>query len=68
MIEKIKVFFQNKIVKTVAWAVVSVDVAALIIGGARTVKVSGGIVCTAGVIAAAALAIAVIAERIGNKK
>ena len=64
MLDKIKAFFANKIVKIVAWVILALDVTALIIGGATTVEITDGIALIAGVIAAVALVIAFIAERV----
>lgn len=64
MFQKIKDFFSSKVVKIVAWVVLALDVTALIIGGATTVKITDGIALIAGVIAAVSLVIAFIAERV----
>lgn len=42
--DKIKAFFQNKIVKLVAWIVLALDVVVLIIGGATSAEIGSGAV------------------------
>ena len=62
--DKIKAFFNNTIVKVVAWVILALDVVALILGGASVAEISKGVELTVGIISAVALLIAFIADKI----
>ena len=62
--DKIKAFFQNKIVKLVAWIVLALDVVVLIIGGATSAEIGSGVELVAGIVAAIATLVAFIASKI----
>ena len=66
--DKIKAFFNNKIVKIVAWVVLALDVVLLILGGASVAEIGKGVELVAGIISAVALFIAFIASKIGKKE
>lgn len=65
--DKIKAFFQNKVVKVIAWVVLALDVIALIIGGATQVEITDAVGLVAGIVGAFALLIVFIAERVSKK-
>ena len=58
--DKIKAFFQNKIVKIFAWVILALDVVALIVGGATKDEITNGIALTIGIIGAVTALIAFI--------
>jgi len=60
MIEKIKAFFQNKMVKAVCMALFCLSTAGLIIGGLTAEAVSGIVVAVVAIIAAVSALIAYI--------
>lgn len=62
--DKIKAFFQNVIVKTIAWILLAVSSVVLIIGGATAETISGGIALIAGAVTAVAAIINFIASQI----
>ena len=62
--DKIKAFFQNKIVKLVAWIVLALDVVVLIIGGATSAEIGSGVELVAGIVSAVALLVVFIASKI----
>jgi hypothetical protein len=64
MFEKIKSFFQKKVVRTVSWIVFSLAVVALIIGGANIETIKGGAVLAVAIVAAAGALIAFISEQV----
>lgn len=66
--DKIKAFFNNKIVKIVAWVVLALDVVLLILGGASVAEIGKGVELVAGIISAVALLIAFIASLINKGK
>lgn len=66
--DKIKAFFNNKIVKIVAWVVLALDVVLLILGGASVAEIGKGVELVAGIVSAVALLIAFIASKIGKKE
>jgi len=61
---KIKAFFNNKIVKIVAWVVLALDVVVLILGGATSAEIGSGVELVAGIVAAIAALVAFIASKI----
>ena len=66
--DKIKAFFNNKIVKIVAWVVLALDVVLLILGGASVAEIGKGVELTAGIVSAVALFIAFIASKVNKGK
>lgn len=66
--DKIKAFFNNKIVKIVAWVVLALDVVLLILGGASVADIGKGVELTAGIVSAVALLIAFIASKVNKGK
>ena len=66
--DKIKAFFQNKIVKIVCWVVLAFDVVGLILGGASVAEIGKGTELVAGIISAVALLIAFIADKVNKDK
>jgi hypothetical protein len=62
--DKIKAFFNNKIVKIVAWVVLALDVVVLILGGATSAEIGSGVELVAGIVGAIALFIAFVAGKI----
>ena len=60
--DKIKAFFNNKIVKIVAWVVLALDVVLLILGGASVAEIGKGVELVAGIVSAVALFVAFIAS------
>jgi hypothetical protein len=61
---KIKAFFNNTIVKVVAWVLLAVVSVVLILGGASVVDISNGVELVAGIVAAIAALVAFIASKI----
>ena len=45
--DKIKAFFQNKIVKIVCWVILALDVVGLILGGVSVAEIGKGVELTA---------------------
>jgi hypothetical protein len=66
--DKIKAFFNNKIVKIVAWVILALDVVMLILGGASVAEIGKGVELVAGIISAVALFIAFIASKVNKEK
>ena len=66
--DKIKAFFQNKIVKIVCWVVLAFDVVGLILGGTSVAEIGKGTKLVAGIISAVALLIAFIADKVNKDK
>ena len=66
--DKIKAFFNNKIVKIVAWVILAIDVVMLILGGASVAEIGKGVELVAGIISAVALFIAFIASKVNKEK
>ena len=62
--DKIKAFFNNTIVKVVAWVLLAVVSVVLILGGASVVDISNGAELVAGIVAAVAALVAFIASKI----
>jgi hypothetical protein len=62
--DKIKAFFNNTIVKVVAWVLLAVVSVVLILGGASVVDISNGVELVAGIVAAIAALVAFIASKI----
>ena len=62
--DKIKAFFNNKIVKVVAWVVLALDVVVLILGGASVAEIGKGVELVAGIVSAVALLVVFIASKI----
>lgn len=62
--DKIKAFFQNKIVKIVSWVILALDVVALILGGASVAEIGKGVELVAGIVSAVALLVVFIASKI----
>ena len=61
---KIKAFFNNTIVKVVAWVVLALDVVVLILGGASVAEIGKGVELVAGIVSAVALLVVFIASKI----
>lgn len=66
--DKIKSFFQNKIVKIIAWVLLCLSSVILIIGGATVESVSAGITLTAGIVTAVSGLVMFIASMIKDKE
>ena len=62
--DKIKAFFNNTIVKVVAWVILALDVVVLILGGASVAEIGKGVELVAGSVSAVALLVAFIASKI----
>ena len=62
--DKIKAFFNNTIVKVVAWVLLAVVSVVLILGGASVADISKGVELVAGIVAAIATLVAFIASKI----
>ena len=62
--DKIKAFFNNTIVKVVAWVVLALDVVVLILGGASGAEIGKGVELVAGIVSAVALLVVFIASKI----
>ena len=62
--DKIKAFFNNTIVKVVAWVLLAVVSVVLILGGASVVDISNGVELVAGIVAAVSALVAFIASKI----
>ena len=62
--DKIKAFFNNTIVKVVAWVLLAVDVVVLILGGASVAESGKGVELVAGIVSAVALLVVFIASKI----
>jgi len=66
--DKIKAFFNNKIVKIVAWVILALDVVMLILGGASVAEIGKGVELVAGIVSAVALLVAFIASKVNKGK
>lgn len=66
--DKIKAFFDNKIVKIVAWVILALDVVMLILGGASVAEIGKGVELVAGIVSAVALLVAFIASKVNKGK
>ena len=62
--DKIKAFFNNTIVKVVAWIILALDVVVLILGGASVAEIGKGVELVAGIVSAVALLVVFIASKI----
>jgi hypothetical protein len=62
--DKIKAFFNNTIVKVVAWVILALDVVVLILGGASVAEIGKGVELVAGIVSAVALLVVFIASKI----
>lgn len=62
--DKIKAFFNNTIVKVVAWGILALDVVVLILGGASVAEIGKGVELVAGIVSAVALLVVFIASKI----
>ena len=62
--DKIKAFFDNTIVKVVAWVILALDVVVLILGGASVAEIGKGVELVAGIVSAVALLVVFIASKI----
>ena len=62
--DKIKAFFNNTIVKIVAWVILALDVVVLILGGASVAEIGKGVELVAGIVSAVALHVVFIASKI----
>lgn len=62
--DKIKAFFNNTIVKIVAWVILALDVVVLILGGASVAEIGKGVELVAGIVSAVALLVVFIASKI----
>ena len=61
--DKIKAFFNNTIVKVVAWVILALDVVVLILGGASVAEIGKGVELVAGIVSAVALLVVFIARK-----
>lgn len=66
--DKIKAFFNNKIVKIVAWVILALDVVLLILGGTSVAEIGKGVELVAGIVSAVALLVAFIASLVNKGK
>ena len=66
--DKIKAFFNNTIVKVVAWVILALDVVVLILGGASVAEIGKGVELVAGIVSAVALLVAFIASLVNKGK
>ena len=64
MKDKIKAFFNNTVVKVVAWVILALDVVVLILGGASVAEIGKGVELVAGIVSAVALLVVFIASKI----
>lgn len=62
--DKIKAFFNNTIVKVVAWVILALDVVVLILGGASVAEIGKGVELVAGIVSAVTLLVVFIASKI----
>jgi hypothetical protein len=62
--DKIKAFFNNTIVKVVAWVVLALDVITLILGGVTAKEIGDGVELIAGIVGAIALFVVFVAGKI----
>ena len=62
--DKIKAFFNNTIVKVVAWVILALDVVVLILGSASVAEIGKGVELVAGIVSAVALLVVFIASKI----
>ena len=62
--DKIKAFFNNTIVRVVAWVILALDVVVLILGGASVAEIGKGVELVAGIVSAVALLVVFIASKI----
>lgn len=62
--DKIKAFFNNTIVKVVAWVLLAVVSVVLILGGVSVADIGKGVELVAGIVAAIATLVAFIASKI----
>jgi hypothetical protein len=62
--DKIKAFFNNKIVKVVAWVVLALDVITLILGGVTAKEIGDGVELIAGIVGAIALFVVFVAGKL----
>ncbi len=62
--EKIKAFFDNIVVKTVAWVLLALCSAVLIMGGVKGEDISSAVAMVSGIIAAVATLVAFISSLI----
>lgn len=65
--EKLKAFFNNTIVKVVAWIVIALASIVLILGGAGVADISGAVELVGGVITAVSALIIFISNMIHKK-
>ena len=65
--EKLKAFFNNTIVKVVAWIVITLASVVLILGGAGVADISGAVELVGGVITAVSALIIFISNMIHKK-
>lgn len=65
--DKIKAFFENKVVKAVCWVLLAVVSAGLIIGGTSVADIGKGVELVAGIITAISALIIFIAGKIQKK-
>ena len=65
--EKLKAFFNNTIVKVVAWIVIALASVVLILGGAGVADISGAVELVGGIVTAISALIIFIANKIHKK-
>ena len=66
--DKLKAFFDNKIVKIVCWVILALVSVILIIGGAGVAEISTGVELVGGVITALSALIIFISNLVNKKK
>ena len=64
--DKIKAFFQNKIVQIVSWVMIVVGATSLIIGGITAEAISSGVALTAGIITAVGALVVFITKQLNK--
>ena len=64
--DKIKAFFQNKIVQIVSWVMIVVGATSLIIGGITAESISSAVALTAGIITAVGALVVFITKQLNK--
>ena len=65
--DKIKAFFENKIVKVVSWIILAVVSVVLILGGVSTVEIGEGVELVGGIVTAIAALVIFISGKVQKK-
>lgn len=66
--DKIKAFFNNKIVKIVAWVLIAVSSVVLILGGVSVVDIGKGVELVGGIVTAVGALIIFISGKVNKGK